>query len=123
MGYGGPDPLVFIQTPGQVRIIWREDNQSRRVYMNVPHSANLKPSWFGESVGHYEGDTLVVDTIGLNDRTFIDNFRTPHTDKLHVVTRIHLIEGGKTLEVNLHVEDPGAFTTPWNATQHYRRTN
>jgi hypothetical protein len=48
----------------------------------VPHSANPKPSWYGESVGHYEGDTLVVDTIGLNDKTFIDNYRTPHTEKL-----------------------------------------
>src|SRR5215510_4229306 len=60
MGYGGPDPLVFIQTPAQVRIMWREDNQTRRIHMNVPHSTNLKPSWYGESVGHYEGDTLVV---------------------------------------------------------------
>ncbi|HYM17763.1 MAG TPA: hypothetical protein VEU06_04300, partial [Micropepsaceae bacterium] len=45
----------------------------------------------------------------------------PHTDKLHVVERFHLIEGGKVLEVNLHVEDPGAFTTPWNAVQRYNR--
>jgi hypothetical protein len=58
------------------------DQQVRRVWMNVPHTANPKPSWYGESVGHYEGDSLVVDTIGLNDRTFLDNFRTPHTEKL-----------------------------------------
>jgi hypothetical protein len=62
-----------------------------------------------------------VDTIGLNNKTFVDNFRTPHTEKLHVVQRFRLIEGGKTMEVNLHVEDPGAFTTPWNAIQRYRR--
>ena len=63
------------------------DHQYRHIYLNVPHSADIKPSWFGESVGHYEGDTLVVDTIGLNDRTFIDDYLTPHTDKLHVVER------------------------------------
>jgi hypothetical protein len=90
----------------------------------VPHSANPKPSWYGESVGHYEnGDTLVVDTIGQNDKTYVDNYRTPHTTHLHVVERFRLIDGGKTIEVNVHVEDPGAFTTPWNAIQRYRRTD
>jgi hypothetical protein len=98
-----------------------QDHQVRHVYMNVPHSADLKPSWFGESVGHYEGDGLVVDTIGLSDRTFVDNYQTPHTTQLHVVERFHLVDGGKTLEVNARIEDPGAFTTPWNAIQHYRR--
>src|SRR3984893_18441574 len=53
MGYGGPDPIVFLQTPKEVWIVWREDNQARRVYMDVAHSANVKPSWYGESVGHY----------------------------------------------------------------------
>jgi hypothetical protein len=56
---------------------------------------NPKPSWYGESVGHYEGDTLVVDTIALNDKTFVDNYRTPHTDKLHVMERWKLTDGGK----------------------------
>jgi hypothetical protein len=94
MGYGGPDPLVFVQTPKQIWIVWREDNQARRVYMDVPHSSNLKPSWYGESVGHYEGDTLVVDTIGLNDKTVVDIYRTPHTEKLHVVERWRVVDGG-----------------------------
>jgi hypothetical protein len=97
------------------------DHLTRHIFLNVPHSARATPSWFGESVGHYEGDTLVVDTIGMNERTFIDEYRTPHTDRLHVIERFHLIEGGRTLEVNLHVEDPGAFTTPWDASQRYRR--
>ena len=115
-------PVYFQQTPKEVLMIWAEDHQVRHIYMNVPHSAHVTPSWFGESVGHYEnGDTLVVDTTGLNTRTFIDNFRTPHTEKLHVVERFHMIDGGKTLEANIHVEDPGAFTTPWNAVQHYHR--
>ncbi len=114
-------PVYFIQTLKEVWMIWANDHQVRRVYLDVPHSAHVTPSWFGESVGHYEGDTLVVDTIGMNDRTYIDEYRTPHTDRLHTIERFHLIEGGKTLEVNLHVEDPGAFTTPWDAIQRYRR--
>jgi hypothetical protein len=57
----------------------------------------------------------------MNTRTFVDNFRTPHTDQLHVVERFRMIDGGRTMEVQIHVEDPGAFTMPWNAIQRYRR--
>jgi hypothetical protein len=114
-------PVYFIQTPTEVVMIWMQDHQVRHVYLDVPHSAALKPSWFGESVGRYEGDTLVVDTIGLSIRTFVDNYQTPHTAQLHVIERFRMIDAGKTLEVNVHVEDPGAFTTPWNALQRYRR--
>jgi hypothetical protein len=114
-------PVYFLQTPTEVTMIWQQNHMSRRVHLNVPHSAKPTPSWFGESVGHYEGDTLVVDTIGLNARTFIDNYFTPHTDQLHVVERFRMVDDGKTLEVRVRVEDPGAFTTPWNAIQRYRR--
>jgi hypothetical protein len=74
--------LYFIQTADMVIMVNQENLDGRRIYLNVPHSANVKPSWTGESVGHYEGDTLVIDTIGINDKTYIDNFRTPHTEKL-----------------------------------------
>ena len=95
----------------------------RRIYLTDRHSARVNPSWFGESIGHYEnGDTLVVDTIGLNDKTFVDSYRTPHTSKLHVVERYRIVDEGKALDVSVHVEDPGAFTTPWNARQRYRRS-
>ncbi len=96
--------------------------EMRRIYLDVPHSANPKPSWYGESVGHYEGgDTLVVDTIAISTKTFIDNYRTPHTDQLHVIERYKLIDGGKMIEVRVSVDDPGAFTTPWSAMQRFRR--
>jgi len=104
-------------------MIWMQNHQVRRVYLDVPHSASVTPSWYGESVGHYEGDTLVVDTIGISDKSYVDNYQTPHTDQLHVVERFNMIDGGKAIEVSVHVEDPGAFTTPWNAIQRYRRTN
>jgi hypothetical protein len=114
-------PVYFIQTPKEVVMIWMQDHQMRHVYLNQPHSAKPSPTWFGESIGHYEGDTLVVDTVGLSAKTFVDNYFTPHTEQLHVIERFHMIDEGKTLEVNVHVEDPGAFTTPWNAIQRYRR--
>lgn len=115
-------PIIFIQTPKEVLMTWGQDFQLRRVYLDVPHSASPEPSWYGESVGHYEhGDTLVVDTIGMNDRTYVDNYRTPHTTQLHVVERFKIVDGGNALDVDVRVEDPGAFTMPWNAVQHYRR--
>ena len=117
----GFQPLYFVQTPKEVVMIYSNDQQVRRVYLDVPHSANPKPSWYGESVGHYDGDTLVVDTIGLNDKTFVDNFRTPHTDKLHVVERFKLVDGGKKMRVDITFEDPAAFNAPWSAMQLYDR--
>ena len=116
------NPVYVLQRPNEVVLTATSDHMVRHIYLNVPHSKNPKPSWFGESVGHYEGDTLVVDTIGVTTKAFIDNYRTPHSDKLHVVERFHMIDGGKTLDVNLTVEDPDAFTTPWSASQRYVRS-
>jgi hypothetical protein len=62
-----------------------------------------------------------IDTIGISDKTFVDNYRTPHTSKLHVVERLKLVEGGKTVQISMTVDDPGAFTAPWSATQRWRR--
>jgi hypothetical protein len=115
------EPVYFVQGEKEVLITYSGDHQVRHVYLNVPHTANPKPSWYGESVGHYEGDSLVVDTIGQNDRTFVDNYRTPHSKKLHVVERYHLTDGGKFLQVDIQVDDADAFTMPWTAKQRYRR--
>jgi hypothetical protein len=114
------EPIYFIQTSKQVTMIFTGDAQVRRIYLDVPHSEHPKPSWYGESVGHYEGDTLVVDTVGLNDKTYVDNYRTPHTEKLHVVERWRLINDA-TLQVNLTVDDPDTFNEPWKATYSFRR--
>jgi hypothetical protein len=101
---GGPaqllftaEPLYFIQTPQEVWILWQRDDLVRRIYLNREHSLNLKPSWFGESVGHYENGELVIDTIGFTEHpySFVDNWRTPHTKDLHVVERWKLMDGGR----------------------------
>ncbi len=116
-----PGPFFFLQTPTKVVIVEEQSQNARRVYLDVPHSANLKPSWFGESVGRYEGDTLVIDTIGIDSRTIVDSFRTPHTDKLHVTERWHIIDGGNMLEVNVTVDDPDTFHHAWQTYQRYQR--
>ena len=104
-------------------MIFSGNAETRHIRLDVSHSANPKPSWYGESVGHYEGDTLVVDTIGLNDKTFIDNYRTPHTDKLHVTERWRMIEDGKKLEILLSLDDPGTFNQPFQELRQYDRVN
>ena len=115
-----PGGMYIIQSSKQVWLFLA--GRVRRIYLNVPHSANPKPSWFGESVGYYEnGDTLVVDTIGFNDKTFVDSYRTPHTTQLHVVERFKLSNGGNTLEMSFRVEDPGAFNAPWTGTRNRTR--
>jgi hypothetical protein len=119
--YARVRPIYFLQTPKEITIIEESDMQVRHIYLNVPHSANPSPSWYGESVGHYEGDELVVDTIGLNDKTFVDSYRTPHTTRLHVVERFKLLDDGKMLQAQIKVDDPGAFTMPWSAIQRWRR--
>ena len=117
----GFQPHFFLQEKNKVTLVFAGDQQVRHVYLNVPHSLNPKPSWYGESVGHYEGDTLVVDTIGLKAGTHIDNFRTPHTDKLHVIERWRIIEADSILEVTFTVDDPDTFEKPWSAKQRFRR--
>ena len=102
-------------------MIFDSDSQIRRVYLDVPHSENPKPSWYGESVGHYEGDTLVVDTIGQNTKTVLDAYRTPHSEKLHTVERWRMIDGGKTLEVVVTIDDPETFNQSWQGRRLYRR--
>jgi hypothetical protein len=120
MLFGG-QPIYFVQSPKEVLMIYEGDQQLRQIYLDVPHSAHPKPSWYGESVGHYEGDTLVVDTTGMNDKTVVDSYRTPHTEKLHVTERWRLVNDGKTLEVAISVEDPDTFYQPWSTMQRYQR--
>jgi hypothetical protein len=114
-------PTFILQTPKKVTMIWQMDHQVRHIYMDVPHSKNPAPTWYGESVGHYEGDTLVVDTIGLNTKTFVDNYRTPHGDKLHVVERYRLTDGGNTLQAEVTIEDPDVFVQPLKVVHRWRK--
>ncbi len=119
--YSRVQPYHFYHTPAKITIVNELNAQIRHIYMNVPHSKTPKPSWYGESVGKWEGNELVVDTIGMHARSFVDNYRTPHTDKLHLVERYKLIEDGKTLQATITVTDPGAFKMPWKAVQRWRR--
>jgi hypothetical protein len=120
--YSPVEAFFFYQLADKVIIIAQNGPEIRHIYLNTFHSKNVKPSWYGESVGHYEnGDTLVIDTIGISTKSYIDNYRTPHTDQLHVVERWKLAPDAKSMDVVVYVEDPGAFTVPYTAVQRWRR--
>jgi hypothetical protein len=149
-------PFVFpsgatqlLQQPDKITILYNYDHQVRQVRLNHFHPAPVTPSWYGDSVGRYEGDTLLLDTIGIKVGPFamVDWYGTPHTEALHVVERYRLLdyeaakEGlerdakenqlaqgvrdpnhmGKYLQLQFTVEDEGVFTTPWTATMTYGR--
>ena len=88
----------------------------RQIFMDGrKHPEDPSPTWYGHSIGRWEGDTLVVDTIGLNDRFWLDSGGTPHTEKLHLVER-YTRPDFNTLRRAVTVEDPGAFTRPFTVT-------
>jgi hypothetical protein len=155
-----PEPLPFIfrnfgmqilQQPHQITILYSDNHEVRRVRLNQPHPAQVKSSWYGDSIGRYEGDTLVIDTVGIKFGRFamVDVYGTPYTEALHVVERYRLIDQeaakvaqdrggienqraggnwtadpnykGKGLQLHVTVEDEGVFTMPWSATKTYRR--
>jgi hypothetical protein len=82
----------------------------------------VKPSWFGESIGHYENGELVIDTIGLSTNlSFIDNYRTPHSEKEHVVERYRISSDGNMLEARVTIEDPDTFNEPLHMIKRWRK--
>jgi hypothetical protein len=140
--------MEMLQQPDKITILYSNDREVRRVRMNQPHPEHVTPSWYGDSVGHYEGDTLVIDTVGIKMGPYamVDWYGTPRTPALHVVERYRLLDyqdakdgldrdtkenfqvgaterdvGDKYLQLHFTVEDEGVFTTPWSATITYRR--
>ncbi len=113
------EPVQFLQDPEMVTILYQHDNQVRRIFLNQSHPPDFEPSPYGHSVGHYEGDSLVVDTLALSLTGPMDYYGTPHTAALHVVERYRFSEDNAVLEVRFTVSDAGAFTTEWNGLQRY----
>ena len=114
--------MVLLQEADQTTILYENNQQIRRVYMNEEHPADLERSWYGHSVGHYEGDELVVDTVAQVEFTELDRYGTLHSDALRVVERYKLLDEN-TLQVVFTVEDQKAFTMPWRGVATYRRTD
>src|SRR5438874_10183540 len=143
--------MQMLQQPQQIVFLYLRNHEFRRVRMNEPHPAQVQPSWYGDSVGHYEGDTLVIDTVGVKaDRpiAMVDMYGTPFSPALHVVERYRFVDydeaqaavarnlkenarvpdtrsdlsyRGKRLQVVFTVEDEGVFTMPWSGVITYER--
>jgi hypothetical protein len=101
-----PYPIEIVQTPGRLTFLHEVAHNVRRIWLNRPHPDHVPLTFLGDSVGHWEGDTLIVDTVGLNDRTFIDDEGSSHSTQLHVIERYQKIENGAKLELTISVEDP-----------------
>ena len=94
------DAVQLFQQSDKITMLYDEDHEVRRVRMNQPHPAQVTPSWYGDSVGRYEGDELVIDTVGIKVALLstVDAFGTPHSKALHVVERYRLIDGNAAAE-------------------------
>ena len=115
---GNPYPFQIIQTPGQVAIVYELNHVIRIIPMDKPmpdaHELEVAPYYSGHSVAHWDGDTLVIESAGFNDKTFIDATGAPHSDAMTTVERIRKIND-KTLEDVITVTDPEMFTRSWSA--------
>jgi hypothetical protein len=94
---------------------------SRTIYLKRGHPAKLEPTWLGDSVGRWEGDTLVVDTTGFNDSTWLNDKGAQHSGALHLVERIRPVLGGQYLEYKMTAEDSKALAKPYGYTRYYKK--
>ena len=117
--FGVPYEFQIIQNKDHLVIIHEYPGTFRIVPLDgEPHQVDPDPAWLGDSVGRWEGDTLVIDTIGYNDKTEIAGYR--HTDALHTVERLRRVDGGVDYEIT--IEDPNVFVAPFTQTRQFRLT-
>ncbi len=113
-----PYPFEIIQTEGQIHILYELNKIIRLIKMDEPLPDDMYlltfPYYSGHSAGRWEGDTLIVQTGGFKDYTFLDNSGAPHSDQLRVTERYRKINDGKELEVVVNIHDPGVFTADWS---------
>ena len=111
-GLFGMSPVKFVQTPGLLLILY-EDAPTRQVFLDgrsLPEDPN--PAWMGYSVGHWEGDTLVVESAGFNDRTWLDLSGRPHTESLRLTERFRRTDVGR-MQLEMTFDDPKTYSRPW----------
>jgi hypothetical protein len=110
---GSPYPWRLVQTPTHYFLLFEGNIHSyRQIFMNSKHPEDPDPTWFGHSVGRWEGNTLIVDTVGFNDKFWFDYVGHPHTEKLHTIERYTRTDEGH-LAIEVTIDDPGAYTQPF----------
>jgi len=119
--YMYPYEFTIVQTPTMVHILYEFTRTFRSIALDQEHPKDPDPTWMGDSVGKYEGDTLVIDTIGFNDKTWLDHTGHPHSEALHIVERLRRVDP-KTMELSVSVEDPKAYTKSFSGTKYFEAT-
>jgi hypothetical protein len=109
-----PYPMLIVQDAKDVSIIQQANHTVRMIYISGTHPEDGDPKWLGHSTGRWEGQTLVVDTVQFNDKTWLDKAGLPHSDQLKVTERFKLLPGGKTLQDRITIDDPKDYTAPWS---------
>ena len=113
--YMHPFPFQFIQTPNEVVQLFEVDSLRREIYTDgQPREEGLVPLWMGNAIGKWEGDTLVVDTVNFNERTWLDRIGHPHSDQLHVIERFRRTDHDHLVD-DITIDDPKAYTRTWTA--------
>jgi hypothetical protein len=113
--YLHPFPMEIVQTPGEVVILFEYDSLRHPIFTDGrKHDETLGPLWMGDSIGHWDGNTLVADTVNFNDKTWVDRVGHPHSDQLHVVERIRRVDHNHLTD-DITIEDPKAYSKPWTA--------
>jgi hypothetical protein len=113
-------PMQIVQTPKEVIELFEYDHTVRHIFIDGrKHPDDVTPSYNGHSIGHWEGDTLVVDTIGLNGKMWLDRVGHPDSDQMHIIERIHRVDD-KTLQVDFTFDDPKSYVKPWTALMRFR---
>jgi hypothetical protein len=105
----------FVQTSTLLVMLLEFPGDTRQIFLDGrPHPKDMEPAWLGHSTGHWDADTLVVDTVSFNDKSWLTMIRHPypHTEMMHVIERYRRPDMGH-LELEMTVEDPGAFKKPW----------
>jgi hypothetical protein len=116
--------FMWLSTPSKILMVSTDINEVgvRRIYLAKRHPRKLAPTWDGHSIGRWEGATLIVDTIGFNDRSWLNTSLEPHTEDLHVVERIRAVGDGSLLEIYTVVDDRKALTSPYSYSRYYKKT-
>jgi hypothetical protein len=113
-------PVQIVQTTKEVIELFEYDHTVRHIFIDGrKHPADLTPSYNGHSIGHWEGNTLVVDTIGLNGKIWLDRVGHPNSDQMHIIERIHRVDD-QTLQVDFTFDDPKNYVRPWKALMRFR---
>jgi hypothetical protein len=113
-------PFKIVPAAGEMIILYERSHDFREIYMDGrAHPKDLDPTWWGHSIGHWEGDTLVVDTVGLNEKTWLDYHGLPHSDALHLIERYRRVDHD-SMQLDLTIDDPKAYTKSWSVTKIYR---